>query len=222
MYKQPQDQFLSPLKPTEYAKYQNFAPTLSHELRTDPQAWSLYDDIDSLFDIGPVAYHHYGPQSLTSQTFMAQKCAGNFDESCEFLACDKTIIESNVGKVMATQFTSCPNGTTIGDALVGNSSQRRFCDLGQCTNIPELFNPLDPSSPVINKIVCGEQTDIVCRPPSNPDQDILLNKVLDRPDMHVDILLNMHRNSKNDRDKFVGTRIGRLFEIIDAYYKIKN
>ena len=52
--------------------------------------------------------------------------------------------------------------------------------------------------------------------------NLLLNKILDRPDQHVDLLLCMYRSTKNNRDKYVGTRIGRIFDIIDAYYKINQ
>ena len=215
--------FISPLKTTPYAKYQDFAPSLSPELTmSNPTSVSLFDDMDTLFAIGSSAgYKYYGPQAPNSQSFMAQKCAENFDGTCEFLSTNNRIVNSNVGKIHSPLFKNCPNLMTIGDTLVENTAQRRFCDVSQCKISKELFNPLDPSSPMISTINCGENN-IVCMPPANPDSDLLLNKILDRPDQHVDLLLCMYRSTKNNRNKYVGTRIGRIFDIIEAYYKINQ
>jgi hypothetical protein len=59
-------------------------------------------------------------------------------------------------------------------------------------------------------------------PPENPDQDILMNKVLDKPDVHTDLLVNMYRNvmKRNQRDKYKNTRIGYIFNVIDLYVRM--
>jgi len=58
-------------------------------------------------------------------------------------------------------------------------------------------------------------------PPDEPDKDILLNKVLDRPDKHVDLLVNMYKNvmKQNKREKYSNTRVGMVFDILDSYSK---
>jgi hypothetical protein len=208
--------FISPSKPSVYAKSQNFAKSLSNELRTNPTDWSVQNNVDSAFAIGPT-YQWYGPQSEASQTYMADKCSKNWDESCEYLSNDRTYVKSNTGKVRSKSFNCCVPNQTIGDALVENSAERAFCDLSNCRIIQQNFNPLDNTSPLINTYVCNQ--DVVCMPPENPDNNIILNKVLDRPDKHLDLLLNMYRNSANSRQKYKGTRIGRLFEIIDIYFQ---
>ena len=62
----------------------------------------------------------------------------------------------------------------------------------------------------------------VCMPPENPDQDILMNKVLDKPDVHMDLLVNMYRNvmRNNLRSKYANTRIGYVFNVLDLYAKM--
>ena len=59
-------------------------------------------------------------------------------------------------------------------------------------------------------------------PPDNPDSDILLNKVLDKPDLHIDLLVNMYKNvmKNNLRSKYVNTRVGNIFNIFDVYFKM--
>lgn len=204
-----------PLKPTPYAKYQNFATSLSRDMRTNPTDWSIQDNIDTAFRIGST-YQFYGPQSDSSQAYMAEKCSKRWDNSCEFLSNDRTFIKSNTGKIHSKGFHCICQGETIGDALVENSAERAFCDLSHCMQYTENFNPLDNTSAMIKTYVCNE--DVVCRPPKNPDDSILLNKVLDRPDMHLDLLLNMYRNSRHHREQYKDTRIGELFKIIDIYF----
>jgi hypothetical protein len=210
--------YISPNKPTVYAKFQNFAPSLSPNLTmSDPVEASVYDDIDTLFDIGPVAYGNYGPQTQSSQLFMAERCSKNFDGACHFLSENNEVMKGNMGKVYSPLFSGSPYLMTVGDGLVDNSAQRRFCDLSQCNVLQQNYNPLDPSSPLVSTIVCGNNN-VVCKPPPNPDDDVLLNKVLERPEYHVDLLMNMYRNAKNDRQRYNGTRIGNIFNVIDNYY----
>lgn len=208
--------FISPLKPSVYAKSQNFAQSLSKSLRTNPTNWSLQDNIDSSFAIGST-YQWYGPQSEAGQSYMADKCSQNWDDSCEYLSNDRTYIKSNMGKVRSQSFYGHPQGETLGDSLVENSAERAFCDLSSCKIIQQNFNPLDSTSPIINTYVCNNN--VVCMPPENPDNNIILNKVLDRPDKHLDLLLNMYKNSRNSKQKYQGTRLGRLFDIIDIYFQ---
>lgn len=205
--------FASPLRQSAYANYQQLAPALPADLKTNPTTWSLLDNVDSSFDIG-TQYKSYGPQSQASQAYMAEKCSKQWDASCEFLSMNNEICKSN----MATAFNSVPVNNTVGDALVENAAERRFCDFGACNIYQQHFNPLDSSSPIVQNFSCKSGV-IVCRPPAQPDDDRLLNKVLDRPDMHVELLLNMYSNSQGQRDKYKDTRIGKIFDVMDVFFK---
>lgn len=59
-----------------------------------------------------------------------------------------------------------------------------------------------------------------CKVPNNPDSNKLLNKLLDNPDSHMNILLNMYNNRDKTEevsiDKCKETRIIKFFKIIDA------
>ena len=49
-----------------------------------------------------------------------------------------------------------------------------------------------------------------------------MNKVLDKPDVHMDLLVNMYRNvmRNNQRDKYTNTRIGHVFNVLDLYARM--
>ena len=204
-----------------YAKLANFGH-IDSVLKTDPVGYSIYDDIDAYFDIGPTA-KQFGPSSEKSHLYMAERCSKNWDGACEMMSRNDKTAVSNVGGIKSSSFyvRPPPSDLTIGDVLVDNSSVRRFCDLSTCSVEKESFNPLDPDSPVIknyggyNCYKCQP----VCMPPSNPDKDVLLNKVLDRPDKHVDLLVNMYKNvmKQNKREQYKNTRVGMVFDILDNY-----
>lgn len=209
-------------RPFPYTRIANFGRDLNPVLRTDPVGYSVYKDIDSYFDIGPLG-RIYGPDAPQSQLYMADKCGKEWDSACEFISNNNNSTKCNSGKISSPLFsTASPSGMTVGDFLVENSAVRRFCDLSSCAVWEEPYNPLDPTSPNVKSYgCCGNKVCLpVCVPPENPDNDILLNKVLDKPHMHVDLLVNMYKNTKLNRQKYQNTRIGRIFEILDMYYKI--
>ncbi len=206
-----------------YIKLANFGYN-DPVLKTDAVGYSIYDDIDAYFDIGPTA-KQFGPSSEKSHLYMAERCSQNWDGACELMSRNDQQALSNVGGIKSSSFYIRPPPTdlNIGDVLIDNAGVRRFCDLSSCSMEQESFNPMDPTSPTI-KSYGGQncyKCQPVCMPPNQPDNDVLLNKVLDRPDKHVDLLVNMYKNvNKNKmRDKYKNTRVGMVFDILDSYMK---
>jgi hypothetical protein len=190
---------------------------MNSDIGTRPTTWSVIDNIDTYFAIGPLA-RDYGPQANTSQKFMADKCSVEWDSSCDYLSKNNDILKGNTGRVTTSSLSYNDNyEMSIGDSLVNNSATRRFCNVGQCVISQELYNPLDPSSPMVNNIDC-RNIEMVCKPPPNPDKDELMNKLLDKPEKHLNLLVNMYRHTKKDRELYKGTRVGQLFNVMDGYF----
>ena len=210
-----------------YVQISKFGTSLNQKLTLDPVAASIYKDPDSSFDIGDSAVL-YGPSRANSQLYMAEKCSKDWDGACEFLSRNKDTSKPNIGKIASPLFqTTLPPGKeTIGDFLVENASVRRFCDLSSCNITQEPYDPNNPDSVWVSSYGCCGVNEClpVCMPPSNPDNDILLNKVLDKPDLHIDLLVNMYKNvnAKGLRKNYENTRIGQIFNIIDTYIKIRR
>ena len=210
-------------RPSPYAKIANFGK-LNPVLKTDPVAASIYKDLGSFFDIGSNA-GDFGPASERSQLYMSERCSKNWDGACELMSQTNDIAKcSNIGGICSVLFSrSAPSTLTVGDVLVDNTAVRAFCDMSSCSITKESFNPLESDSPMVTKYGdCNyKQCQPVCMPPSDPDNDIVLNKVLDYPEKHIDLLVNMYKNvmKKGERDSYKNTRIGFIFEILDDYVK---
>jgi len=210
-----------------YVQISKFGTTLNPKLSIDPVAASIYKDPDASFDIGATAYL-YGPARVKSQLYMAEKCSKNWDGACEFLSRNQDTSKPNTGKIASPLFTTVqpPGKETIGDYLVENASVRRFCDLSSCAITQEPFDPTNPNSVWVSSYgCCGDSPCLpVCLPPENPDEDLLLNKVLDKPDLHIDLLVNMYKNvNKNGtRENYRNTRVGHIFNILDVYVKLNK
>ena len=207
-----------------YVKIRNFG-VLPDSVRLDPIASSIVKDIDMSMDEG-ASSRLFGPDQPNSQLFMAERCAKNWDGACELLYRNNDPTKCNAGKIDSTLFRSSPSGMTIGDFLVENSAVRRFCDLSSCAISSEPYNPMDPDSVNVTSYgikqgmmgMPNKQCLPVCMPPSNPDHDLLLNKVLDRPHFHTDLLINMYHNVR-DRKAYENTRLGIIFNVFDSYFR---
>jgi hypothetical protein len=208
-----------------YARIATFGQ-LNKVLQTDPVGYSIYKDIDSSFDQGPTS-RLFGPDQPNAQLYMAEKCSKEWDGACELLSRNTDGTKCNVGKIDSPLFKSpSPAGMTIGDFLVENTATRRFCDLSSCKMTHESYNPMDPNSPFVTSYGSCGFTDClpVCTPPDNPDNDIVLNKVLEKPHMHVDLLVNMYDtiNRSKQRSKYEKTRLGMVFNVLDVYFQKKK
>ena len=207
-----------------YTPLRNFGRALAPNLRTDPVAYSIYNDPNSYFDEGSLA-RTFGPATVSSQSYMAEKCSKNWDGACELLSRNSDTSKPNVALVDSPAFSqNLPGTMSIGDYLVLNSAIRRFGNLDTCVLSEELYNPNDPTSPTIktygNK--CSSPCMPVCIVPENPDTDIILNKVLDQTHKFMDLLTNMYYHAKNKRDIYKNTRIGKTFELFDLYFNINK
>ena len=208
---------------SNYVPLKNFGTALSPLLRTDPIAYSIYRDIDSMFDEGSMS-HVYGPASKASQCYMAEHCSKNWDGACELLSRNEDVTKPNVGLVESPAFRQNAPGTmSIGDYLVLNSATRRFCNFDTCSVKEEIYNPNDPTSPLIKQIGSNGSRPClpVCRIPENPDNDILLNKILNQPQKYLDLLLNMYYHCRNNMTAHKETRIAKIFKVFVAYFARK-
>jgi len=205
---------------SNYVPIRNFGTSLPAVLRTDPVAYSIYRDIDSFFDEGSLA-RKYGPESKESMLYMAEKCSKNWDGSCELLSRNDDISKPNMGLVESPAFRHNEPGTmSIGDYLVLNSATRKFCDFNSCSMSESLYNVNDPTSPLV-KSIGNQNCNPVCKPPTNPDQDMLMNKILAQPHKYTDLLLNMYYHCRNNRQAYKNTRIEQIFKLFDTFFSQK-
>jgi hypothetical protein len=92
-------------------------------------------------------------------------------------------------------------GLTNGDVLIRNTAAKKYIvSLGNCIPRYEPFDPTVANSPMISYWDSGEGQNN-CIPlyavdPKNVDNDIVMDKILAKPTIAIDILINIYNNMK--------------------------
>lgn len=143
------------------------------------------------------------------QSFMSDYCATNWDTICENM--------SNKQDMVIDQLNTCRGVKYInyGDLLIRNTAIKKYqTNMDECGIRYETFDPL---SYIDHKIrIIGQS----CTPVYDIDTDTVvgdavLNKLLDRPHVGMDILKGIYDSLKisGRYDKIKGTRLGKFYTI---------
>lgn len=167
------------------------------------------------FNHGGYAAASYGQNSSICQTYLAQRCAQNWDNVCEYLYNKPNYNTQSV------QYMNVGGGQSLGlspgDILLKNTAQEKYrINMLNCTLKQEQFDPLDPSSPYISYYVgqnCIPQYSV---DPNTIDQDNVMHKILDRPFIATQLLTNI-KNTMMANGTFQnlrGTRLGFFYGLV--------
>ncbi len=207
-----------------YTSIKNFGPNAVSEVN-NPLTYCLTTDLDSAFMHGGQA-NVLRRDSRPCQLFLSEYCAQGWDNFCERASQNQNISFPNG---MTTQCGACPPpGTTQGDMLIRNTAERKY--LVQMINGQQVFEPFDPvvaSSPMISSwrpVGCqvggcgaGQLTmaPIYAVNPNTIDDDVVMDKILARPHIAKDILVNIYNTMKrlNTLQNLKGTKLGNFYGI---------
>ena len=185
---------------------------------TSPLTYCVSDGLDSEFLHGGSTAHITGKYGRNCQGYMAQHCAANWDEICEHLSRDRHVTPNMLG-------TECANGEggqitqlTAGDVLILNTATRKYRvgSNSQCNMVYEPFDPLVASSPMVAfyRPGCnGSCIPVYAVNPIGLDRDPVMNKLLSRPGVALNILVNIYNHAlrANTLKYLKGTRLYALF-----------
>lgn len=197
-----------------YASYQTFGENTP----SDPLTYCLADTMDKNFQHGTNAIH-YGPRSAKCQQFMAQRCAKKWDGFCQwFLVEHSNPTEWPNQRAWPNQFNPRVwNGTSsslsIGNQLLKNTVEQKYCSYPTCQPREELFNPLDPSAGTVNVWTDGTGGECVpvCRvDPKKIDNDVVMDMAIANPKITGNTLINICNTAKREGTNLNGTKIGKL------------
>ncbi len=194
----------------------------------DPLTQCLVDTMDRKFIHGGIA-NTTGPRSMKCQHYMAQRCAQNWDGFCEYFY-------QNHGKngqwpdnrawpiANARQWeieTGVAKQLTMGEQLLRNTAERRYCTYTDCRPVCEPFDPTNPDSPTITYYVGPNGMQQSCTPvctvnPSLIDNDPVMNRMLANTDAAAGTLINICNTAKNTGVSLSGTKLGK---VCDNYFK---
>ncbi len=186
-----------------------------------PLTFCLSDSMDSKFQHGSTAVE-YGPRSANCQNFMAERCANKWDGFCEYFYVEHSKnknwpnnrIWPNMGS--PNQWLNKGASTlTIGEQLLRDAGERKYCTYPTCTPKRAPFDPMNPQSPMVTTYqnVNGGLDGCVpvCRvDPKTVDGDVLMDRMLANPMVAGSTLINICNTTAREGINLAGTKIGAL------------
>jgi hypothetical protein len=149
---------------------------------------------------------------------LSDYCAQGWDNYCE-LASKNT--DTRYPSVMELGERSATSNLTAGEILIRNTAMRKY--LYKMIGGRKLFEPFDPTvadSPMISKWIEDEYSEntsmraMYSVDPSTIDEDIVMDKILMKPDIAKDILINIYKTmkKKGTLHKLHNTKLGKFFK----------
>lgn len=160
------------------------------------------------------------------QIYMGSYCGQKWDGVCEYLSKDTSSIPNMVHTTPHLSGGIGSNnlgGFTRGELLIRNAAADRFLVKmsDNCSRSYEPFDPTTADSPLISTWLPDSSKTVgtsICVPiydvdAKTIDQDPVMNKILDKPYIAMDILINICTNRLKNRTVFElkGTRLYDLF-----------
>ena len=185
------------------------------------------------------AYHNLGGQNIAGpdngqcQVFSAAYCANNWDGVCEYASRDTAFGAPIVNTV--AQPNGIYNPTNRGEILVRNTAAEKYLKAmsPNCSRQYEPFDPTTAGSPLISRWMpieqgCGNFSNYnsnTCIPvygvdPAKIDNDPVMNKILSKPSIAMDILVNIYNNA--DLDALKGTKLYNYFSTVEFQEIVKS
>ena len=191
-----------------YAKITDMGP----DMISDPTSMCVGTNISQLFNYGP----GFGQNSSKCQIFMAQRCAVNWDDACQISSRqDDSFGVAAYGDGGSTMMSN-------GDLLLRNTAMEKYRvaimtdpnGTQQCELKIGQFNLLDTTSPRMFHYIGDCVGDYAIRDVANIDDDPVMNRILQKPQVFDDLLANIYTTmlQRGDLNKLKGTKLGTFFK----------
>jgi hypothetical protein len=213
----------------QYQNISSFGYQVKSLAVNNPLSYCLSNGMDNSFMHGGHAGKILNRSTKPCQSYISEYCSNNWDEYCELESKNDTKIQNSLN----TEQNSLSNsiiGLTAGEVLIYNTAAKKYIIRreGNCRKISTQFDPTVASSPMYTEWVggdtcstdiCGENEGGACAQiygvnPSSIDSDPLMNKILDKPSIALNILKKIYVDMKKDGTlpQLKGTRLGSFFE----------
>ena len=192
----------------------------------NPLTYCLGDTVDRNFLHGGAA-DTLGQHSKHCQLFMSEYCAEGWDEICEYASLNNNIDYPNNFQLCNGASQVASKNTTAGEVLLRNTAARKYLvTMGNCVKQYQPFDPNVAMSPLISSWSNGTGASrcipVYAVDPSTIDQDIVMSKLLMKPQIAIDILTNIFNTMKrqNTLQHLEGTKLGKFYAI-NPYFNRK-
>jgi hypothetical protein len=188
----------------------------------NPLTYCLGANIDNEFMHGSSAASIIGQHSKACQAYLSDYCSKNpWDAFCEFASKNTSRNYPNqLEYCQATQSFTDSKSLTSGEILVHNTAKKKYLkSMGNCKKKYEPFDPTVANSPLISYWVNDSQSySSTCVPiygvdSTKIDNDPVMNKILNKPIIGIDILINIYNTKKREGTlkELSDTRLGKFY-----------
>ena len=209
-----------------YKYISQFGSSINNYENSNPLSYCLFDNVDSGFDHGPRGIDRSGKYSANCQSYMSSFCAENSKNGvlhpyCEFLSKDEETRIPNSLAILNNPNVAC-GLMTFGDVLIQNTAAKKYLVEmgGACKLKYSQFDPTVANSPYVHYwgSSINSQGNDGCVPvyevnPHTIDNDPIMNKILDKPYIGWNILVNIYNTAvrKNKLHLLKGTKLYIFF-----------
>lgn len=196
---------------------------------TNPISYSVGSNMDQNFLHGSSSCIFTRQDSRNSQLFLSEYCAKGWDGFCEVASKNMTKDFPNQAEISNGYGNSQPHGLNSGEILIRNTAERKYLrSIMGCVKKTEPFDPTVASSPFISSWKPMEDNvSKVCIPvyavnPKEIDNDVVMDKILHKPYIAMDILMNIYVNAKKSGvlSELKGTKLGSFYETNETFRAI--
>ena len=212
-----------------YRRISDFGSNMVSEAN-DPLTYCVNNQMDQRFLHGGHADTR-GQYSRSCQLYMSEYCANKWDMACEVAAGDlqKSYPNQVAGLGLGSAGGMACRGLTAGEELVANTAARKY--LHKMHGAKLKYEPFDPNvstSPMISYWVgdCDTACEMVPEfivDPKTIDSDPVMDKLLARPIIGINILTNIYNTMKRygTLAQLKGTKLGNFYNH-NRYFRSKG
>lgn len=186
---------------------------------SNPATYCLNDTLSQKFLHGGNSYI-YGQNSQFCQRFWGEYCSQEWDGLCEVASknTNSTFPNNSIfGNISDRPYNY--KGLNSGETIIRNTAANKYLvAMGGCVPKYEPFDPTVANSPMIKRWVSSTgQNNCVPMYAVDPkviDSDVVMDKVLNKPTIALDILINIHNTHKNflgTHEELKPTKLGKFF-----------
>lgn len=167
-----------------------------NSILNNPLTYCLTQSLDNDFNHGSITQTVSGPYGKNCQAFMSEYCSKNgWDDICEIASKNPEYNHPNNLKDCKQGCTQPP--LTAGEILIYNTASRKYLVtmLGNGYLTYEQFDPILSSSPYVRYWNGNNRIPVYAVDPSTIDNDYVMNKILNKPIIALDILVNIYNTA---------------------------
>lgn len=164
---------------------------------------------------------NYGQHSKQCQAFLSEYCAKKWDGFCEYASQHPNVTYAANSIKHCGQGNDKNVGMTAGEILIHNTAANKYLvGMQNCKKVHEPFDPLVANSPMIGYWIKDGCSSNNCVPtysvnPQTVDSDVVMDKILVKPDIAFDILVNIYHTMRNRGTlaQLEGTKLGHFYKV---------